>query len=582
MDSPAPHSFTTFLRYADYSLLRCLSADPEQARHAPNKTVRQVKSGHYVEVLPTPLPNPHYVIHSQSFFRELNLSERVASEGSFMQFFTGDPMAAVAAANADVAPPRVLAGGWASGYALSIYGQEIYHNCPFKNGNGYGDGRAISVLEVLLHSGQRWEFQLKGGGTTPYCRGGDGRAVLRSSIREFLASEAMAALGVPTSRALCLFVSRSETISRPWYSPGVITVEPDRMVDEPAAITTRAAPSFLRVGQLELFGRRARKNEHPHAIEELEAIFLHTLEREYPDIAAKLCHPEVTLTDKVFAVAREFGARLSRLTAHWIRVGYCQGNFNSDNCSLGGRTLDYGPFGFIEAYDPMFQMWIGGGEHFSFMNQPMAAMANFKMFCTALVPLLAHDANAVQGLGEILEAMPETMSREMNRMWAKKMGLAEFSEELFAELHALMAETPVDYTIFWRELSSLPRHVAALRPAFYETRGGYSKGSVAMEARWAKWLQKWHAALEREGRPPAGVSEAMRRVNPKYIPREWMMVEAYRSATDTGDYSLVQRLHNVLEDPYGEQSEAVAALYYKKKDERFFDLGGTSHCSCSS
>jgi len=230
----------------------------------------------------------------------------------------------------------------------------------------------------------------------------------------------------------------------------------------------------------------------------------------------------------------------------------------------------------------MFQMWIGGGEHFSFMNQPMAAMANFKMFCTALVPLLAHDANAVQGLGEILEAMPETMSREMNRMWAKKMGLAEFSEELFVELHALMAETPVDYTIFWRELSSLPRHVAALRPAFYETRGGYSKGSVAMEARWAKWLQKWHAALEREGRPPAGVSAAMRRVNPKYIPREWMMVEAYRSATDTGDYSLVRRLHNVLEDPYGEQSEAVAALYYKKKDERFFDLGGTSHCSCSS
>ena len=105
MDSPAPHAFTTFLRYADYSLLRCLSADPEQARHAPNKTVRQVKSGHYVEVLPTPLPNPHYVIHSQLFFRELNLSERAAREGSFMQFFTGDPMAAVAAANADVAPP---------------------------------------------------------------------------------------------------------------------------------------------------------------------------------------------------------------------------------------------------------------------------------------------------------------------------------------------------------------------------------------------------------------------------------------------------------------------------------------------
>ncbi|MBU1977975.1 MAG: YdiU family protein, partial [Gammaproteobacteria bacterium] len=191
MNSPAPLSFTAFLQCADYSLLRCLSADPEQARHAPNKTLRQVKSGHYVEVLPTPLPTPRYVIHSRSFFRELNLSESAASEDAFMQFFTGDPTVAVGAANADVEPSRVLAGGWASGYALSIYGQEMYHNCPFKNGNGYGDGRAISVLEVLLPDGQRWEFQLKGGGTTPYCRGGDGRAVLRSSIREFLASEAM-------------------------------------------------------------------------------------------------------------------------------------------------------------------------------------------------------------------------------------------------------------------------------------------------------------------------------------------------------------------------------------------------------
>lgn len=582
MNSPAPLSFTAFLQCADYSLLRCLTADPEQARHAPNKTLRQVKSGHYVEVLPTPLPTPRYVIHSRSFFRELNLSESAASAGSFMQFFTGNPTVAVGAANADAASPHVLASGWASGYALSIYGQEMYHNCPFKNGNGYGDGRAISVLEVLLPNGHRWELQLKGGGTTPYCRGGDGRAVLRSSIREFLASEAMAALGVPTSRALCLFVSRSETISRPWYSPGAKTEEPDRMVVEPAAITTRAAPSFLRVGQLELFGRRARKNEHPRALAELEAIFLHTLEREYPDIATQLCHPEAMLTNKVLAVAREFGERLSRLAAHWIRVGYCQGNFNSDNCSLGGRTLDYGPFGFIEAYDPMFQMWIGGGEHFSFMNQPIAAVTNFKMFCTALVPLLGQDANAIQELGKILEAQPEIMNREMNRMWTEKMGLAEFRMELFAELHALMAETPVDYTIFWRELSNLPKHVAALRPGFYETRGGYGQDSVAMEARWAVWLQKWHAALGQEGRDPAGVSAAMKRVNPKYVPREWMMVEAYRSATDAGDYSLVQRLHDVLDDPYGEQSEAVAALYYKKKEEKFFDLGGTSHCSCSS
>ena len=576
MNTPATLSFAAFLRCADYSLIRCLTADPEQARHVPNKTLREVKSGHYVEVMPTPLSAPSYVIHSRSFFRELNLSENAAGEDHFMQFFTGNPTASIGDENA----AHVLAGGWASGYALSIYGQEMYHNCPFKNGNGYGDGRAISVLEVLLPDNHRWEFQLKGGGTTPYCRGGDGRAVLRSSIREFLASETMAAMGVPTSRALCLFVSGSETISRPWYSPGAKTEQPDIMVQEPAAITTRAAPSFLRVGQIELFGRRARKNEHPRALEELEAIFLHTLAREYPDVALRTA--DATLADKVLAVAREFGVRLSRLTAHWIRVGYCQGNFNSDNCSLGGRTLDYGPYGFIEAYDPMFQMWVGGGEHFAFMNQPMAAVINFQMFCKALVPLLEPYADAIQALGEIVEGLPEIMNREMHGMWAQKMGLVGFDAELFEELHELMADTPVDYTIFWRELSNLPGDVKTLCPGFYETLGGYAQDSVAMEARWTVWLQKWHAALEQEGRDPALVSAAMKRVNPKYIPREWMMVEAYRRATDAGDYSLVQSLHDVLEDPYGEQSEEVAALYYKKKDEIFFDLGGTSHCSCSS
>jgi uncharacterized protein YdiU (UPF0061 family) len=203
MDTTVPLSFTAFLQYADYSLLQCLTADPEQARHAPNKTLRQVKSGHYVEVLPTFLPTPRYVIHSRDFFRELSLSENAASEDHFMQFFTGNQTAAMGTTNADVTPTHVRVGGWASGYALSIYGQEVYHNCPFKNGNGYGDGRVISVLEVLLSDGHRWEFQLKGGGTTPYCRGGDGRAVLRSSIREFLAAEAMAAMGVPIKSVNC-------------------------------------------------------------------------------------------------------------------------------------------------------------------------------------------------------------------------------------------------------------------------------------------------------------------------------------------------------------------------------------------
>ncbi len=622
MTHPAPLTFTEFLQRADYSLLRALTPDPEQARHAPNKRMREVKSGHYVEVEPTPLPDPGYIIHSRDLFKTLHLPDNIASEPAFMQFFTGSLHDAVNQTNTKAGQPQVRSSGWASGYALSIYGQEMYQNCPYNTGNGYGDGRAISVLEVALDHDQRWEFQLKGGGTTPYCRGGDGRAILRSSIREFLVSEAMAALGVPTTRALCLFVSQSETISRPWYTPNSKTHDPDAYVEEPAAITTRVAPSFLRVGQLELFGRRARNKEHPNALQELEALFLHVLAREYPELEAQFLNPhknknavraepveahdsdhistssmrtelgindaetssqtEATLADKILAVARAFAERLSKLIAHWLRVGYCQGNFNSDNCALGGRTLDYGPFGFIEAYDPKFQIWIGGGEHFSFMNQPMAAMENFRMFCIALVPLLEQFDHAIPALQALLDELPKIMQQELNRMWAAKMGLAKFDAALFSELHALMAETPVDYTIFWRELSSLPQNVDALRISFYQTRGAYARSSTAIEARWADWLQKWHASLQQEGRNPADISAAMKQTNPKYIPREWMLVEAYRSATDHGDYSLVHKLHDVLQDPYGEQAGEIEALYYKKKEERFFNLGGTSHFSCSS
>lgn len=582
MDTSTSLTFTKFLQHADYSLLQSLKADPEQAKHAPNKRMREVKSGHYVEVPPTPLPNPAYIIHSRHFFEKLNLPDSLARDAAFVHFFTGNTTQAINHANTTDDLNHIRTNGWASGYALSIYGEEMVQNCPFGTGNGYGDGRAISVLEILLPNEQRWEFQLKGGGTTPYCRGGDGRAILRSSIREFLVSEAMAALGVPTTRALCLFVSHSETITRPWYSAHSHTHDPDRMVNEPAAITTRVAPSFLRVGQLELFGRRARYQEHPDALAELEAIFLHTLEREYPELAAQLNPSNATLTEKVLAVAREFAVRLSKLVAHWLRVGYCQGNFNSDNCALGGRTLDYGPFGFIEAYDPKFQMWIGGGEHFSFMNQPRAAMENFRMFCIALVPLLEQTPDAIQALENLLEELPEIMQQELNTMWSAKMGLAEFDAALFNELHALMATTPVDYTLFWRELSNLPTQVAALRPSFYETRGAYAQDREVIEARWASWLQQWHAALQQQGRNPAEVSAAMKQTNPKYIPREWMLVDAYRKATDSGDYSQVQQLHDVLADPYSEQSTSTSALYYKKKEDRFFNLGGTSHFSCSS
>jgi Uncharacterized conserved protein len=174
-------------------------------------------------------------------------------------------------------------------------------------------------------------------------------------------------------------------------------MDPDVLVSEAVAISTRVAPSFIRVGQLELFSRRARKNEHPKAMEELEMIVLHLIDREYANVIDK----KLNTAEKVVLLAREFRSRLTSLVANWIRVGYCQGNFNSDNCAAGGFTLDYGPFGFCDEFNPRYQPWSGGGDHFAFLNQPIAAERNFHMFCKALQPLLASHQAHLQEFEEI-------------------------------------------------------------------------------------------------------------------------------------------------------------------------------------
>jgi uncharacterized protein YdiU (UPF0061 family) len=343
-----------------------------------------------------------------------------------------------------------------------------------KDGNGYGDGRAISVFEAILN-GKRWEFQLKGAGRTPYCRGADGRAVLRSSIREFLAQEHMHSLGIPTSRSLTIFTSQKEQVTRPWFRDNSYSKDPEVMIEEDVAITTRVAPSFLRVGQLELFGRRARKNEHPDALKELEMIVLHLIDREYNE----LINQDLDLEEKIILLVKEFQNRLTSMVADWIRVGYCQGNFNSDNCAAGGFTLDYGPFGFIEMFDPKYQSWTGGGVHFSFFNQPKAGEKNFKSFCSALKPFFSSNPKTLKELENIENNFSKVMQQKMENMWAKKLGISKFDVELFEELINLMIETKVDFTIFFRELSNIPDNISSLEKSFY-----FELKNKAIKSKW--------------------------------------------------------------------------------------------------
>ena len=558
-----PHliaSLDDLARFADYSLMDNLNCDPEATQDGEDYAPRQVFSGHYVPVKPTPIETPQYVAHSKVFFRELGFDDSFAQTADFGRFFSGD---------LSQVPEPMRRYGWATGYALSIYGTEYYQQCPFQTGNGYGDGRALSVLEAVLN-GQRWEMQLKGAGRTPYCRGADGRAVLRSSVREFLAQEHMHALGVPTSRSLCLFVSQSETVVRPWYSEGSHSADPDRMVSNPVAITTRVAPSFLRVGQLELFGRRARSNEHPKALEELEMIVEHLIDREYKtEISAELQKEK-----RFVLLAREFRERLSSLVTNWLRVGYCQGNFNSDNCAAGGFTLDYGPFGFCERFEPFYQPWTGGGRHFSFLNQPAAAQQNFNMFCTALQPLLSSKPEALEELEAIRSGFVPVIQDKMNSMWAAKLGMDSFVPELFTELLQLMIGTSVDYTIFFRELSKIPEDISALKMSFY------SDPSDELKAQWSQWLEKWRSHL-RSDLSPETLTQQMKQVNPKYTWREWRVVPAYQQATH-GDFSLIQELQEVLSKPYDGQSKEMENKYYRLKPKEFFGAGGVSHYSCSS
>ena len=553
-------NFSEFSQLCDYSFLNSLKADPQSKKDGLDHKPRSVNSGHYVPVKPTPIPEPEYISHSKKLFKELGLSSELTKDKKFCRFFSGD----ISVADYPMSP-----FGWATGYALSIYGAEYTQQCPFGTGNGYGDGRAISVFEGLFN-GKRMEMQLKGGGPTPFCRGADGRAVLRSSVREFLAQEFMDALGIPTSRSLTLYVSRKEIVRRPWYSKDSRYLEPDIMTNNYAAIATRVAPSFLRVGQLELFARRVRNNSHREALTELEMIVQHLIDRNYKDEIEY----DVSFENKVICLAISYRKRLISLVANWLRVGYCQGNFNSDNCAAAGFTLDYGPFGFCELFDPSFQPWTGGGKHFSFFNQPHAAEINFKTFCSSIRPLLLDSKKNLEKLDQIENEFSKLMSKELEQMWASKLGLAKYDKHLFNEFLNLMVISKADFTILFRKLSDIPTNISSLRDSFYIS------VNDELEQRWEVWLKTWQYTLSKEAKVKSK-SKSMKSTNPVYTWREWIVVSAYEAA-EKGDYDKIKELQSILSDPYTEKNSVLDQEYNRLKPNQYFNSGGVSHYSCSS
>lgn len=606
---------------ADHSWTRHLNPDPDTDANAPNRKSRQVKSGHYVRVDPTPLRQPETVIYSPDMLKRLGIDEadvKAPNGERFARFFSGDKSAV----------PGM--DTWATPYALSIMGQRQVSNCPFGTGNGYGDGRAVSVGEVLGPDGVRWEMQLKGGGPTPFCRGADGRAVLRSSIREFLASEAMHALGVDTTRALSLVVSRGGDVARrPWYDPNAdkdasaesISMDdprlarypddvkrqiirqfasqkrdPDVMIVETCAITTRVAPSFTRVGHVDLFGRRAsRAGAGTAQMDELRKMVRHAIFREFPEILNESSagddaddgDGDVT-PEQVAAFLVSSGAAIADLVCGWLRVGFCQGNFNADNCLVGGRTMDYGPFGWMDAYDPLFAKWTGSGEHFAFMNQPGAGLANFAVLAASCAPLLKGGEDEAQA---IVERMQGEMEQKVADVWRVKLGLRESQRAAAAKLfdyklEPLMRDSNVDYTLVFRQLAEclkLPHDVSdddLLEPlacAFYDSPNNfYDEGT---RAKWCDFVRSWRDEVAGSNPNTASTIEAMNKVNPAYVLREWMLVDAYTAAKERDDFSVLEELFELTRTPYELGSETMQEKYYMRAPDRALKAGGTAFMS---
>lgn len=667
-----------------------------------NNFKRPIYNGHYVLVKPKPLTNPRLIIYSQDMIERLGFQkgDDIYNNESFVKFFSGDvDNAFFNVSNSEEGQEgekqNVNVQTWATPYALSIMGRRYTSNCPFGTGDGYGDGRAISIGEVKVqpntqssssssqnlkpkqyHPSQRLELQLKGAGPTPFCRGADGRAVLRSSMREFLASEAMYHLGIETTRALSLIVSEDgDTSTRPWYSQSnqksnIPTMDdprlqkysieqrkqiisqlnaqskndPDIMIEEPNAITCRVAPSFLRIGHIDLFARRATKtviregmtpDSTTNEFKELEDIIWHACFREFP---VKCYEPFKEKNDIVSAskcLLEHSLDGIATMVAGWVRVGFAQGNFNGDNCLVAGRTMDYGPFGFMDEYHPLFAKWTGSGDHFGFMNQVNAGYANFAILVASVMPVIEAYSNTMQEAkafeDEIMEKGQRVFEKKLMEALRVKMGFHpedESADEIWVDLESLLRESRADWTLFWRQLTKIAiefpvsseetilntnyADMLELLSANDEVKDGsspfYEKLDDESMKKKLNWIQRWREALvdsyKKDG--PSFVlcnedgsviapAERMRLANPKYVLREWMLVEAYTKASPSSiqspmlpflaksnnpvDESMIHELYALIQDPYGEGTDEQDAKYYRRAPDEALKAGGTAFMS---
>jgi len=513
----------------DNAFLRVLPGDPE-----PRVFPRQVQAALWSAVEPTPVVAPRLLAHSREMAAELGFSETDVASAEFAQVFGG---------NALLPGMQPFA---------SNYGGHQFGNWAGQ----LGDGRAISLGEAVLDGGQRRELQLKGAGPTPYSRSADGRAVLRSSVREFLCSEAMHHLGIPTTRALSL-VGTGDDVVRDMFYDG----HPQA---EPGAVVCRVAPSFLRFGHFELPAMRS-----DNALLRTLADFC--IARDFPHITA-------TGDAKYADWFGEICERTALLVAEWMRVGFVHGVLNTDNMSIFGLTIDYGPYGWVEDYDPD---WTPNttdkqGRRYRFGWQPRVVYWNLGKLAQALSPLFA-DADGLQaGLQRFADAYAEAE----RAITARKLGFAECRDcdvELIRDLHGLLHAHEVDMTLWFRALADSGPTSPSLQDfehAFYD-----DGKRVAGEVAFADWLKRRDARLQNDSLSAKARSEVMRNANPKFVLRNWLAQQAIDRAHG-GDMAGIGELLEVMRRPYDDQPGNQA--YAAKRPDWAKVKAGCSMLSCSS
>ncbi len=506
---------------------------------------RQVLSACYSNVPPTKVTKPTLVAYSKEVAALLNLSEQVCHSEDFAQVFAGNRLAV------GMEPFAMCYGGHQFGHWA---GQ-------------LGDGRAINLGDIINHQSERWALQLKGAGLTPYSRTADGLAVLRSSVREFLCSEAMHHLGVPTTRALSLVMTGEQVVRDMFYNGNPKA--------EPGAIVCRVAPSFIRFGNFQIHAARGD-------LDVLKKLADFTINTHFP-------HLGKPSRDVYLAWFEEVCRTTAQMIVHWQRVGFVHGVMNTDNMSILGLTIDYGPYGWLENYDPDWtpNTTDKAERRYRYSNQPACAFWNLGQLANAIYPLIGK----VKPLEQALNVFTQVFGEQWQLMMTCKLGLSQYvpghDDDLHAELLALLEMVETDMTIFFRQLAevdlggnmlenvNIEALIAPLAEAYYVP----EQKTPDYVTRLVDWLKFYNQRIIQDGAPQEIRRERMNRVNPKYVLRNYMAQIAIDKA-EQGDFAMITELLELLRHPYDEQPGK--GQYAVKRPDWARQRAGCSMLSCSS